>query len=310
MIDNDYVKLYAKHLGVVATAVFASLNMHANTDGECFPSMETIAEQHGIDRHTVSKAIQKLEEWHMIEIGRAYNRKLKRRKNNQYMLVPRNFWKDLPVEEEVMENVDYGIRNAVGGYSDLPFVINERDESHGSKNATDMASKIPDDGIEVPSNKTHLTKPNELYSLCGQQPTEIPILNSKGSKLLKRASVKKSTSEDFELDVWDSDEAILSLVNNSCKDYQIIGEYFYVQKFSFNNKSVFDAFLKRLLREAKALTWYKIGDIRKTMKWLNECDFDICWGLKAVRNYIDECIATDFIPDGEQRGKLLNAINA
>ena len=85
MIDNDYVTLYAKHLGVMATAVYTSLLKHADIEtNRCWPSMELIAEQHGIHRKSVSKALKKLEEWNIISTARAIDRKNKKRKNNVY----------------------------------------------------------------------------------------------------------------------------------------------------------------------------------------------------------------------------------
>lgn len=291
-IDNDYVKHYAKHLGVVATAVFTSLNMHANTEGKCFPSMELIAEQHGIDRHTVSRALKKLEEWNMINVGRTYNRKLKRRKNNTYELLPKELWKDLPVENEVVDNIDYDIEDTIEDEG-LPWEGIDN-EGHGTKNTMHVVSKIPNDGTEDASNNTHITRTIKEDSLCGQEPTKTDKKN-----IPSKASSKSA--------VWSSDKAILALIENDCKDYQIIGEYFFIQQYSFNDKSSFEAAIKRSLRAARALTGYKIDDIRKTMKWMKEKEFDMGWSLEAVKGYIDDCISTDFISDEDKRGELLNA---
>ena len=272
IIDNDYVKLYAKYLGVTATAVFNSLNMHADSEGKCFPSMELIAEQHNINRHTVSKALKKLEEWNMINIAREYNRKLKKRKNNVYKLIPKERWKKLPVKK-----------------SD--------NKSHGTKNAMTMASKIPYDVTEDASNKTHITRNIEEKSIWGKPPNR--FLSPSGNLKLSKN--------------WNSDKAILALRENTCKDYQIIGLYFHIQQWYFPNESTFDIKLKRSLRAAKTLIDYPISDIKMTMVWLNGAGFDYNidenWSLEAVGKYINDCIATDFIPDGEERTEKLNIIN-
>jgi len=284
MIDNDYVKHYAKHLGVVATAVFTSLNMHADPEGKCFPSMELIAEQHGIERHSVGKAIIKLVEWNMISVGKAYNRKLKRRKNNAYTLIPKKFWRDIPIEDDE----DYG--NEVTT-DDLPFI---NPKSRGNKNTMYMESKISNYGTEDTSNKTHVTRTIEEDSLCGE-PTELPLSLSKKLQLLGNGKCGKSTLVVSKLAIWNSDKAIQSLINNDCKDYQIIGEYFLMQKKAFSNKLAFEEKLKRSLRPAKALEGYKIEQIKKTMKWLNEQEFDEGWSLEAVNRYIDD----DFSLEGK-----------
>ena len=306
IIDNIYVKLYAKHLGVAATAVFTSLNMHADADGKCFPSMELMAEQHGIDRHTVSRALKKLENWNIISIGRAIDRKLKKRKNNSYELQPKELWK------KPAENVD---NNNQDSYDDVEvdednfwgwndFEENEtknsnsnnHEESHGIINATQMALEIPYNGTEDTSNKTHIIRTMKENPLCGQEPT----------KTSEEPSLFFSSGSS----VWNSENAILGLIKSSYKDYQIIGSYFYVQQYSFRNKMAYEKAVERSLRAAKALKEYTIDDIRKTMKWLDDKDFDTGWSLEAVNRYIDDCISTGFILDGEERTEQLNIINA
>jgi hypothetical protein len=302
MVDNDYIKYYARHLGRTATAVYMSLLMHADYDTKrCFPSMQLIAEQHGIERHTVGKAISKLEEWNMIRIERLFDRKLVKRKNYTYTLVPIEFWKKLPVEDdETNENEDRGIEDATeDDDDDLPFSVFVSDDikkSYGTKNTTHMVSKIPDSGIEDSNNNTNITKTKEENSFCGE-PTELPFSLSKKFQLLKNEKSKKSTLGVSKSAVWSSDQAVLSLVNNSCKDYQIIGEYFSIKKMSFNNKSAFNTAIKRSLRAAKSLKEYTIDRIKETMKWVNEYDFDysepgISWSLEAVSRYIDDDFET------------------
>lgn len=315
MIDNDYVTLYAKHLGVMATAVYTSLRKHADIEtNRCWPSMDLIAEQHGIGRHTVSKALKRLEEWNMIHVVKSYNRKLKRRKNNTYILIPIEFWKKLLVEDE-----DYGTEDTIeeDDDDDLPFESPKSyncNKSHGTEDTMYMVSKIPNYGTEDTSNKTHVTRPIKEDSLCGE-PTELPLSLSRKLQLLKGGKSGKSKLGVSKSAVWNSDKAIQSLINNDCKDYQIIGKYFLIQKLVFNSKLAFEEKLKRSLRPAKDLVEYQIDDIKKTMWWLNNAEFDFeeadtNWSLEAVNRYIEDCIATDFIPDGRERDEQLNIINA
>lgn len=330
-IDNVYVALYAKHLGVVATAVFISLNMHADKKGKCWPSMVLIGDEYGIDRHTVSDAIKKLEEWNMIHVDRIYNRKLKKYKNNTYWLLPKELWRKPPVENEeddaclggycdendiVVDEDNFWAWNDVEEDGNENTTNNDSEKSHGTKSATHMASKIPNDGTEDTSNNNHITKTIKENSICGE-PTEIPFSLSNKLQLLENGKSEKAKLGVSKSAVWNSDQAILSLVKNDSEDLQIIGEYFFVQKLSFNNKSAFEAKLKRSLRAAKSLMEYEIDDIRKTMKWLNDADFDydgmdktdIIWSLEAVKRYIDDCIKTNFIPNGTSRIELLSKLN-
>lgn len=308
IIDNDYVKLYAKHLGVVATAVFTSLNMHADSEGKCFPSMELIAEQHNIDRHTVSRALKKLEKWNMISTKHGIDRRLKKRKNNVYELLPKELWGKLPNEDQDEDDNLGGFcddiildENNFWAWNDIDEdgkedTINDHDKSHGNIDATHMASILPYDGTENTSNKKHIIRTIEENSYCGQEPTKTDSGNS----------YSMVSSEPH---LWNSKKAILSLVNNDYKDYQIIGEYFLIQKFFFSSKLAFEKKLKRSLKAAKALKMYDIADIIKTMKWMNNEDFDMGWSLEAVIRNIDDCISTDFIPDTEERTEQLNIIN-
>jgi hypothetical protein len=65
--DKRIVTRYGRRLGPNGIAVYMALTVHA--DGElqsCFPSYQTIAEQIGVSRHTVMKAINLLLTLHLI----------------------------------------------------------------------------------------------------------------------------------------------------------------------------------------------------------------------------------------------------
>jgi DNA-binding transcriptional regulator YhcF (GntR family) len=284
----------------MTTAVYTSLCKHRDKDtNRCFPSMEIIAEQHGIHRKTVSKALNKLEEWNIIRVGRAYDRKLKRRKNNVYDLLPRELWNALPVEDEVIDYVDFGIKKTIG---------EDDDKSHGTENATRMVSTILNDGTEYTSNNTHITRLNKEDLPCGE-PTELSLSLTKKSQLLEKGKKEKSTLRVSVPAVWNSDQAVLSLIKSYYKDHQIIGAYFYIQQDSFKDRPACVKAVERSLRAAKALEGYEIDDIRKTMKWMKDSEFDKGWSLEAVNRYIDDCIKTNFIPNGTSRIELLNRLN-
>ena len=68
-VDNELIKLYGRHIGPVAIAVYGALAMHAgNASSSCFPAQETLAEELGIgSRNTLSKALQRLKEAGLID---------------------------------------------------------------------------------------------------------------------------------------------------------------------------------------------------------------------------------------------------
>ena len=74
----------------------------------------------------------------MIHVGKAYNRKFKKRKNNVYTLIPKEFWKKPPNEDDNQDN--------------------DCNESRGTRETISMESKIPYEGTENTSNNTHIIR--------------------------------------------------------------------------------------------------------------------------------------------------------
>ena len=96
-IDDAYLNGYARVCGVYATAVYNSLSRHADfSTQEYWPSIDTIAHQHNIDRKTVIKAISTLEEWRIIKKIKERDEKTKRQLNNVYTLLDKTEWKKKP----------------------------------------------------------------------------------------------------------------------------------------------------------------------------------------------------------------------
>lgn len=106
-IDDEYLNGYARLCGVHSTCVYNSLCRHSDTNQESYPSIERIADQHGLSRPTVIKAIKKLEEYGIIAVKRGKNPKTKRQNVNIYILVDKSLWKAKP-----------GVISATGSVSD------------------------------------------------------------------------------------------------------------------------------------------------------------------------------------------------
>jgi DNA-binding MarR family transcriptional regulator len=283
-VDNDYIKSYAKHLGVMCTAVYTSLCMHSDYETQrCWPSMSTIAEQHGIERHTVSRALKKLEEWNIIKIARAIDRKNRKRKNNIYTLLSKEVWREVPDEEALQ--IVY-IPGDIVDITDGTFMSTEK--SHGSYNTLHMESKVPQDGTESSSNKTHIIKIIEEKSNCGQEPTI-------------SGEEEGDSQEDDVMVTWDYRVEILMLLKSDYKDYRIIGEYFKFKEWSFDSMTSFVKEFDRTLKPANLLKKYKIQDIKDAMKWCKDAyELEAGWTLETVVKKIDDCIDSSFFPQAEE----------
>lgn len=275
-IDNDYVLLYAKHLGVTATAVYTSLCMHADyVTGRSWPSMELIAEQHGLERHAVSRALIKLEKWNLIKVEKAIDRKKRKRKNNVYTLIKKEFWKEIPLKVD-------------GAIDSLEI------DGHCTKSTVDMVVKVPQHGTQDTGNKTHITKINEQDTNCEQGLT---LSISPLSKVGMPGHNDFFSVEKTELEICDNNKRIAELSVSDYIDYRIIGYYFIVKELSFDNKEAFDMAFRRALKPAQMLKAYKTKDIGKTMNWCKDSyGVGTGWTLETVVKRIDDCIANDFAP--------------
>lgn len=111
-MNNEFVDHYGEILGTHAVAVYSVLCRHANNDTQkCFPSMETIGRKAGIkSRKTVSKAIEGLEKFNIIEVEKAQGADGKRL-NNIYRLSKPSAWKKIMsvgfvVKEATAEDIE------------------------------------------------------------------------------------------------------------------------------------------------------------------------------------------------------------
>lgn len=109
-MNNEFIDQYGEIVGTHAVGVYSVLCRHANNDTQrCFPSMETIGRKAGIkSRKTVSKAIEILESYRIIEVEKAQGADGKRLNNIYHLMKPKH-WKgarvaapaaaEVPVEE-------------------------------------------------------------------------------------------------------------------------------------------------------------------------------------------------------------------
>ena len=91
MLDDEYLNGQAKLCGWKGTIVYNSLCRHTNKAQECFPSIELIAEQHGVSRPTIIDGLNRLEKNRIIEIYKTKNAK-GQWLNNTYILLDKSEW--------------------------------------------------------------------------------------------------------------------------------------------------------------------------------------------------------------------------
>lgn len=92
VLDDLYLNGYAKKCGVYATVVYISLCRHADKEQKCFPSISTIAQEHGISSRQVSRSLNVLEEHNIIRRER-----VGKKANNRYYLVDISEWTVSPI---------------------------------------------------------------------------------------------------------------------------------------------------------------------------------------------------------------------
>jgi len=85
-IDNDFIKIYLKIVGLEGLAIYAVLCKYANSENIAFPYQKQICEETGISEPTVIKFLKILKEYNFIKIQKVWKR-------NKYQLTSKDEWK-------------------------------------------------------------------------------------------------------------------------------------------------------------------------------------------------------------------------
>lgn len=101
-IDDAYLNGYAKLCGWKGTLVYNSLCRHASKNQYSFPSIDLMAEQHGVSRDTIIDGVKSLQEWKIIQVNKTRNSD-GIYKNNGYVLVDKSEWKPKPDQVAVVD---------------------------------------------------------------------------------------------------------------------------------------------------------------------------------------------------------------
>jgi len=86
VVDDLYLNGYAKLFPVTTSAVYLSLCRHANKAQTCFPAQKLLAEQHGINKRTVRRAIKTLIESNLVAVKKIRGKDGRWKRNNYYLL--------------------------------------------------------------------------------------------------------------------------------------------------------------------------------------------------------------------------------
>lgn len=179
-VDDEYLNGYARLCKPNATAVYNSLCRHASREQECFPSIELIMKQHGFgSKHTVIKAIKKLEEWRIIAVRREKDEKTKRQLKNIYILCDKSQWKPKPGAKnapgaECISDTEPGASDEQKpGAPDAPegntsYKVSHKKEENHISFLTNLPKEVIDEfiGSFNVSEKQLIVKTKELYDYC------------------------------------------------------------------------------------------------------------------------------------------------
>lgn len=95
---DEYLNGWARHCGWKATLTFDSLCRHADRNRESFPSIDLMAEEHGVSYNTIRRGIADLEKWGIIFRERKRNDKGKFLHNTYYILAKEHWKKPQPLQ--------------------------------------------------------------------------------------------------------------------------------------------------------------------------------------------------------------------
>lgn len=96
MKPDAYLNGWASKCGWKATIVYDSLWRHADKFGNSFPSIQLMAEEHGVSYNTIRRGLKTLIEYNLVK-KEAKRSKKGRFLHNTYTLTNKNEWKDISI---------------------------------------------------------------------------------------------------------------------------------------------------------------------------------------------------------------------
>lgn len=166
-IDNGYAAI----CGWKATLVYMSLCRHANQrTQEAFPTIDTMAKEHGVDRKRIIEGIKTLIDWNLLEVKKE-RKKTGEFQKNTYILIDVKYWKEVNNQvpyrdaDQVPER-DTKEHNDIKEHSKLlttrKLVVNNLSEIDAEQLAVDEVVVTETEPMLVASSPTPQTAVNRL----------------------------------------------------------------------------------------------------------------------------------------------------
>jgi len=91
---DEYLNGWARKCGWKATLVYDSLWRHADKSRQAFPSVQLMAEEHGISRKSIEKGIKTLVDYNLVKREQKRSAKTGKFLYNTYTLTNKDKWKE------------------------------------------------------------------------------------------------------------------------------------------------------------------------------------------------------------------------
>jgi len=279
VVDNDYIDNFAKICGAFATCVYMSLCRHANKIQSCWPSIQTLAEEHGVGITSVKKGLAKLIDHKIIEKER-----VGKKCNNRYLLLDKKHWVIAPIDLSTKQNNEEKPKQKKDDGSEGPVASEVVDVTQLSQVGSDSChTSIKKDECKSPHDcQVVATRP----SLGRHTSIHSKETNSKETKV-SICGASSTEKEEF-----DFDDYLKKMIEDKRKHVQIIGLYAKAKKVIWENKEQAKSYIERNAIAASKLKGYGFERIIEVMKWLIT--------LESVGKYIDEDLSNIKNPDKKQ----------
>lgn len=247
-VDDAYLNGYARLCGVYSTAVYNSLCRHSDNHQKSFPSIELMSEQHGVDRKTIMRAVDILEQWGIVRVIRSKDEHTKRQKPNVYILVDKSLWKQKPSPSQVLG------AESLWGTDPSPSGSESRVPPRDCKDTHIKEAQIKDTA-ETSSATSDFKEENKTIS-------------------------KLDTLID--VSIFDFDKELGILLGSDDIAIKIIGSFMDRKKMKCTSKKEMRAVKDRHIRVARKLANFETDKLTKAFDYCEKKYTDIPWVLDTV----------------------------
>jgi DNA-binding transcriptional regulator YhcF (GntR family) len=270
-IDDAYLNGYARICGVNATAVYNSLSRHSDFHTqECFPSIEKMAEQHGLTKPTIIKAIATLKEAGIIQIIKEKDPVTKRQLPNVYLLADKSEWKEKSELIPVKSKRGAGRKRDILGHlmprvkdMDADTRVKDMDTEPGK---IYRKSRVKDmDRKDTKGNKEN-TEDKRLSLTSLKTGAELPATTEPikvSKKVTRKINEKLRTNYNWP-------ERLRILLESKEAKCKVLGYYFLAKDLAPRTYDEYRLLVRRLMPIAMALIGYSPPELKRVFKACEE----------------------------------------